>query len=333
MIKKFKIKFQAGLLQQGLQSWQKRKHRKKLMLYHLKPRSDNRNQVARTLDFLAGVLIFWLLVLTTLVAIMPVVPALFASLFLAAVVGVAGRRLHKGRKRRQLQHHRMWAVGQKCRLEIENLKTREELAIFVGSLLTRLPQFEDVRVNPKGKITIYARYRGSPVAVQCLLPASSRDKTKEEEQALNAVLIQQLSIEVAEQGCKNALIVAVGEVPSAIRWLIGRLRENCRVALLTGEKLVELALQARQQAGGEERYEDVRQPEKYGAPGMKEVVLGRKKGLTYLIAVFVLGTFYLISKPAGLLGNVYLIFMTVNFMLALMCFASGWKRKGIFELE
>lgn len=333
MFEKPKIKFQTGFLHRGLQSWQKRKHRKKLMLYHLKPRPDNRNQVAQTLDFLAGILVFWLLVLTALVAIMPVIPALFTSLPLAFVAGAAGGRLHKGRNWRHLQHHWMWAAGQKCRLEIENLKTREELTLFVGSILSRLPQFEDVHVNPKGKITICARYRGLPVAVQCLTPAASGDKTKEEEQALNTALIQQLSIEVSEQGHENALIVAVGEVPSAIRWLIGRLRKNCRVALLTEEKLVELALQARQQSVGEEKYEDIRQSEKYRAPGMQEVVLGRKKGLTYLITVFVLGSFYLISRPVGVPGNVYAAFMMVNLILALMCFASGRRRKGTFELE
>jgi len=67
-------------LKEGLRYWQNRSNARKSRLYHIKPRQDSRNPVARTLDFLAGVLFYWLFILSVLLIVLPARTALCFSL-------------------------------------------------------------------------------------------------------------------------------------------------------------------------------------------------------------------------------------------------------------
>jgi len=302
-------------------------------LYHIKPRQDSRNRVARTLDFLAGVLLFWVFALAVLLIALPAHMAFCCSLLAASLMCLAGVRLQKWRKLKRQLHNRMWLAGEKLRIEIDNLKTRDDLIMFVGLLLDRSNQFEDVRVTPKDPVPILSIYRGSKVGIQCLppsLPGAAADT------GYCSEIIQQLGEDLEKGQYEKAFIVAIGEIHPRVRWLIKILGRNLQVALLSKEKLVELAVRAEQLSGGEEVFESgVKQERvvKETEPGIKEVVLAPKKGLRYLAAFFMLAVFYLFVHLTGLAAWVCLAFIIINGILALACFIANREKRGAFRLE
>lgn len=302
-------------------------------LYHIKPRQDSRNPVARTLDFLAGVLLFWLFALIVLLIALPAHTALCCSLLAASVLCLAGIRFQKWRKNKRRLHNRMWLAGDKFRSEINNLKTRNDLIMFVGLLLDRSDKFEDVRVALNDPVPILSAYRGSKVAIQCLppsLPGAEADPNYCTE------IIQQLGEELEKGQYQKAFIAAVGEIHPRVRWLIKILSRNYQVALLPKEKLVELAVRAEQLPGGEEVYKKGAGQEislKGPEPGFKEVVLAQKKGLRYLITFFMLAVFYLFAHLTGLVAGVCLAFIIINGVLAFACFIANREKRDAFRLE
>ncbi len=319
-------------LKEGLRYWQNRSNARKSRLYHIKPRQDSRNPVARTLDFLAGVLFYWLFILSVLLIVLPARTALCFSLLAALVMCLAGVRFQRWRKTKQRLHNRMWLAGEKFRSEIDSLKTREDLIVFVGLLLDRSDKFKDVRVALNDPVPILAAYRGSRVGIQCLPPALPGDAA---DPGYCAEIIQQFGEELEKGQYQKAFIAAAGEIHPRVRWLIKMLGGNYQVALLTKEKLVELAVRAGQLSGGEEFFEKgagrksvLREPQ----PGFKEVVLARKKGLGYLLTFFMLAIFYFFAHLTGLAAGICLSFIVVNGVLALACLIANHE-KGAFRLE
>ncbi|MFA5384277.1 MAG: hypothetical protein WC364_06365 [Eubacteriales bacterium] len=302
-------------------------------LYHIKPRQDSRNPVARTLDSLAGALLFWLFVLTVLLIVLPVYTALCCSLLAALIMCLAGVRFQKWRINKRRLHNRMWLAGEKFRSEIDSLKTRDDLIIFVGLLLERSNQFRDVRVTPKDPAPILSTYRGSKVGIQCLPPALPGDAA---DPGYCAEIIQQLGEDLEKGHYEKAFIAAAGEIHPHVRWLIKMLGGNYQVALLSKEKLVELAVRAERLSGGEEVPESgVKQKSvlKGTESGIKEIVLARKKGPRYLAAFFMLAVFYLLAHLTCFAAGICLSFIIINGVLALACLIANHEKRGAFRLE
>ena len=305
-------------------------------LYHIKPRQDSRNPVARTLDFFVGILLFWLFVLSILLIFLPVYTALCCSLPAASAMCLAGVRYQKWRKSKRRLHNRMWLTGEKYRSEIDSLKTRHDLIVFVGLLLERSGQFEDVRVAPKDSVPILSVYRGARVGIQCLppsLPGVAADP------GYCAEIIQQLGEDLEKGRYEKAFIAAVGELHPRVRWLIKMLGGNYPVALLPKEKLVELAVRAERLSAGEEVPESGVKGKKQESvlngqePGIKEIVLARKKSSRYLAAFFMLAAFYLIAHLTGFAAGICLVFIIINGVLAVACLIVNRERRGAFRLE
>lgn len=302
-------------------------------LYHIKPRQDSRNPVARTLDFLAGVLLFWVFALTVLLIALPAYTALCCSLLAASIMCLAGVRLQKWRKLKRQLHNRMWLAGEKLRSEIDSLKTRDDLIVFVGLLLDRSDQFEDVRVALKDPVPILSKYKGSKVGIQCLPPAvpgAAADPGYCDE------IIRQLGEDLEKGHYKKAFIAAVGEIHPRVRWMIKMLSGNYQVALLPKEKLVELAVRSEQLSGGEEVFKSgvkqegvLKEPE----PGFKEVVLAQKKGPRYLVTFIMIAVFYLFAHLTGPAAIVCIAFIIINGILALACLITNREKRGAFRLE
>lgn len=307
------------------------RRRRQRPVFHFRPKEDPRNKTARTLDLLVLVVIFWLGTLVLLAQFWAPGPALPVSLAAAAAAGTAAGRFRKKREQLRRQRYRLWLAGQRCREEIKKLKTREELTIFVSLLLAGLPQFTELQVNQKGKgktpaidraVALRARYKGVPVAVQCLSPAAPGQEEVE--------LLQAFGRTLERQGLRSALIVAPGALSPRARREIAGLRKKYHVVTLTEEKLVELALQAgRQPEAGESREEAGGERAESG----HKLIFAQKKGLNYLLAAGFLWLVYATSSPAGLLGGVYLGLIAVNIALALACSIVNRPDGDDFDLE
>lgn len=305
------------------------KRRRRRLIYRFKPKEDGRNKTAQTLDLVVVVFIFWLVTLVLLTQFFKISLALSVSLFLAAAGGAAANYFQKRQKQLRRQHYRLWLTGQRYRAEIKKIKTREELAVYVALLLAQLPHFTDLQVSPKGAqkgplpdeaVALSARYKGVPVAVQCIPPvASGREETK---------LWRGFQQALEEQGFVSVLIVAPGGLAPEARRIITRLKNQYRVVVLNEEKLVELALHARQQPEAEDIQE--------GTAGQKEIeerklVFARRKGLNYLLTAGVLYFIYFLSRPAGLTSVLYLVLIAINVALAFMCYVFNSKEEDDLE--
>lgn len=282
------------------------------------------------------VFVFWLIAVAFLTQFLTTGVALSVSLLLAAGAGWVARSLQKRQKQLRRQRYRLWLAGQKCREEIKNLKTREELTVFVSLLLARLPQFTDLRVNQKKgeknlqideNIALSAKYKDVPIAMQCLPPAASGQE--------EVKLLRNFQKALAEEALARALIVVPGKLHPEARRVIAGLRKNYRVVTLNEERLVELAFQAGRGAEEGNLREGARE-DATGEKGEKKVspdqlLLAPQKGLNYLLAAGVLWFISYLSSPAGLLNSLYLALIAGNVALALACFLLN--NADAYELE
>lgn len=317
----------ARLFHRRLLRLQRKRQR---LVFRFRPKEDPRNNAARTLDLLVMVAVFWLSALVFLAQFWPPGLVLPVSLAAAAAGGIAAGRFQKKREQLRRQRYHLWLAGQKCREEIKKLTTREEVAIFTALLLAGLPQFTELRVNQRGRgkvpsitraAALCARYKGVPVAVQCLSPASpEQEKVK---------LLEAFGQFLEQQEMRSALIVAPGTLSPGARQVIAGLRKKYRVVTLNEEKLVELALQAGRQPEPETGWEGA--GGKGTAAGFKQI-LGQKKGSSYLLAAGVLWLIQVISSPGGFWGGVYLALIAVNLALALICYVVN-RPDDDFDLE
>lgn len=306
------------------------RRRRQRLAFHFRPREDPRNNTARALDLLVLAAVFWLGTLVFLAQFWPPGLALPVALAVAAAGGIAAGRFQKKREQQRRQRSRLWLAGQRCREEIKKLTTREEVVIFTSLLLARLPQFTELRVNQRGKgktpsiaraAALCARYKGVPVAVQCLSPVSPEQE--------EVKLLEAFGQFLARQDMRSALIVAPGTLSPGARRVIAGLRKKYRVVTLNEEKLVELALQAGQQPEPETGREGA--GGKGSAAGFKQI-LAQKKGIGYLLAAGVLWLIHSLSSPTGFRGGVYLVLIAFNLLLALICYAVN-RPDDDFDLE
>lgn len=326
------LKLPRRALHLAYQSWQKRRYRGELLRYHIKPKEDGRNLIARWLDFYGILLVMWVVSLFFFATLWSQKVALAASLALSAGTGLLAARLQRKRHQREMHYCKLRALGEQYKQRIKQFNTGEELASFLLPILQNLPQFEQVR--PKGKkkkktadqptAVIQAVYRGLPVIVK-FLPAG--------QSPVGVTPVHNLVEMMEKQGYRHAMMVTPGEfAPETIR-LVASLRKRYRIALVAERELLFLVAQAQQEKQPYDQSISVKTAPLQSLHTVKRLALDPRKGRSYLTAgaLLIVSHFFLgVNHPAA---KLYLALAAVNLILAILCLILKRREETPLELN
>ncbi len=297
----------------------------KYLRYYVKPVRDDRNGLARSIDFYGPLL---LVMFATLMAVLAYAGVCAKALVLAAPIlaleACFAFWLRKLLRQNAAAHHRAWEAGRICRERIINIGGVEKLTDIVVKILERLDGFSNVQAvnnipekNAAGEAgAARALYRGVPVAVGCLLP-------KEGEGAVSAGRVLEFKEEIKRMGMGEGILVAAG-VFSGEAGRAAREGGN-RVFLVDLHRLVDLARQT-----GHEIFPP--------APGGRDPVsaggkqrnrrffwnaLSREKARGYFFCAVLLLSIQHLSGAEMVLKQGYQTFGLINLTLSLYCILSN----------
>ncbi|OAT85513.1 restriction endonuclease [Desulfotomaculum copahuensis] len=315
------VQFPGRLLKLALASWQKRRRAGELKRYYVKPRADQRNIMARRLDFYGTLLLLWLILLVFLAAIRPLPTALAAASAISLFAGWLAGKMQKKRLLLERHYQQVWTAASRFREKLKQAGSREELAALVFPLLKTLPRFEEVTDKKKGAASPFsrARYLGIPVSVH-YLPAG--------ETPAGSAAVQSLLATLPAGKTNNAIFAAAGEfTPDAVR-LVNSVKSRFNIALLDERQLVALAGRARQLEGRAKAETQVATPDgtEYTGQafaGWKQVFFRPRKSRGYLFTGALLLAAYAWLARFTPYAGLYLAFGLVNLVLAVACLAVG----------
>ncbi|MQL51022.1 hypothetical protein GFC01_01805 [Desulfofundulus thermobenzoicus] len=308
------LKLSRQTLGRARRNWEKRRRRRELLRFHIKPPGDERNPIARWLDFYGTLMIFWLVCLVFLASLWPPPEALTVSLAISAGLGLLGRKAYRERLKREKLYRQLRETGERYREELQKPQTGAELAALLLPVFKKLPGFElkQKRQEKKGagggpEAVVLAVYHGKPVMI-LFIPAGRSPAGKD--------VITAMAQTMDERGFDHALLITPGEfTPEAVHLAAALKKKGRRLALIPGRELIYLAAQAQRgkpPGTGEQRHITLRQP----LQRLKMVSLDRRKVRPYLAA----GSFLLIARFfLGVnhpLAGLYLVLGAANLVLA-----------------
>lgn len=339
-MRKILFDFRGRVRNLDFSSWKRRLESKRFLRYYISsPKDDKRNPVAKWLDFYGGLLMVWLLALLFLLSILPSTTlALGSSIILLAIEIRAARSLREKKISHMKYHRSQYLAGKRCLKDIEALTTRLELSSFLAVLLSERPNFKDVSLNKEEKsnglndrVAITACYRDKPIAIQCCPKSSGPISTDQVNMFINAM---------EEHGFRRGILATSGEFSPEARQMIAVLRDRYRIHLIEGLQLVEMARQARHKIYPTDIMEnDLKEtPDIKTKPNRREVLkhsaVGTKRqGSRYLVSAAFLLSLYMLFPSTTYINVIYLFFIGINIILALLCFISGKSHKLLEPIE
>lgn len=309
-----------------INTWREIRNKGKYLRYYLKPVRDDRNSLARNIDFyspLAAVL------LVTLAAaagysggaaktLLLAVPVMALEVYLAF-------RLRSVFRNSAAVHNRLWNAGRLCRERIRDLVSTEKLENLVVEILEKLDGFSDVhavreavkedRPGDSG-IAVRALFRGAPLAVGCIMP-------DDEAGSIPAEKVLEFKNELKRLDIKGGVMVAAGSYSGEARR--AALEGRDKVILVDLFRLVELARQTGHSIfpgtdletgeGGGNR--------PAGRQRLFRNALSREKAKGYFLSSGMLLAMHYLTGPAEALSAGYLAFGLVNMALSMYCLLSN----------
>ncbi|MFZ5632761.1 MAG: restriction endonuclease [Bacillota bacterium] len=314
------------LFRLDMEKWREMRRKGRYLRYYIKPVRDDRNKLARNIDFY-GVLLVAMLVTLALAESYSGshARALVVSVTLMAAEVYIAFKLRKFFLANAGVHNRLWAAGRQCLERIKNIGDAEDLEKLFVEILGKIDGFTDVyTVNAAAgekdlqdtKIAIRALYRGVPLAVRCLA-------TEPGDSAVAADKVTQFRDEIRNLDIRGGVLVAAGTFsPEARR---AALEEKIRITLVDAYRLVELARQTGHRifpavtgdtdSGRENRALMYRR--------MLRIALGREKARGYLFAAGTMLAMYSLTLAADVFSPGYLVFGIINIGLSLYCLLSN----------
>lgn len=308
-----------------IERWRAMRRKGRYLRYYLRPLRDDRNILARTVDFygplLAAVLVTWAIAAgysgnssRTFVIAAP----------LTAVEIYAAFRLRRTLRQNAALHDRMWRDGRQCRERIKNIGGLEKLEELVVEILEKAEGFSDVHAirelaeNPNATgegISVRALYLGVPVAVGCLAGDVG-------DEPVSAEKVLKFKEETSSLGHRAGILVAAGLYSGEARRAAREGRK--RITLVDLYKLVELARETGHgiftAAPGDRAPAAASRAVMFHK--LVRIALSREKAGSYFISAGVmLGVFYL-TGVAGVYTVGYMAFAGVNLALSIYCLLS-----------
>lgn len=311
-----------------IEKWREMRKKGRYFRYCFKPAGDDRNALARSIDFY-GPLAAVLLVTGALAAGCGGVrfSTLAAALPVMALEVFTAFRLRKWFQFNASLHYRLWTASRQCQENIKKLGSVRKLEKLMVEILEKIDGFTEVKPSggtgkkekhPGGGIAVRALLHGEPVAVGCLLPDSDKGLISSES-------VLKFREEMTGSGVRAGILAAAGFFTGEARRAALEDRKNRRIALLDLYRLVELAretghrvfpsLPGEQPAGGEKSAGDYRE--------LFRKALSREKSKSYLFAAGIILAMCCMTMSTGGISPGYVIFGAVNLALSLYCLLSN----------
>lgn len=309
-----------------IERWREMRIKGRYLRYYLRPLRDDRNTLARAVDFYGPLLV---LILITWAAAAVYSDNSYRT-FVIAVPLTAAEVLAAFRLRRKLRenaavHDSMWRAGRQCQERIKNIGGIEQLEKLVAEILEKVEGFSDVHTikdsaeSPNiqgGGISVRALYLGVPVAVGCLAGDGV-------EEPVAAERVLKFKEETISLGHRAGILVAAGVFSGEARRAAREGRK--RIALVDLFKLVELARETGHDifpaAPGD------RAPAAAGRAVMLHklvrIALSREKARSYFFSAGVMLGMYYLAGASGTNTAVYMAFAAVNMALSIYCLLSN----------
>lgn len=324
------------LFRLDISAWRENRRSGKLLRYYMKPADDNRNRLARWIDFYGTLLLTIIVTFLIMYSAFdePRLAALFSIPLIAGEILLAFR-IKVRRKNDRLLHKKIWQAGASALNKIQGIDSREEFSELVGEVLGKLEYFSDVHTvqnqSPENNnIPLRAVCNGVPVAVGCEIARNEKNEIEAEQVALYVQGMEKI-------GLNSGILVAGGTFSEEARQVALRASKKYTIRLIDAIKLVELARQAGHEIFPAEGI-SYGQSEKHTTRHMRRKLLasavsGRKRGKGYLTASGVMFAMYLLFKAINPYSAMYLAFAGLNLALALYCMWTAREKELLAPLE
>ncbi len=311
-----------------VENWREMRRRGRYLRYYLKPLQDDRNSLARNIDFygpLAAVLMVTWAAAASWTGSRP--GLLAVALPLTALEVFLAFRLRRVFRDNAAVHDRLWRAGRQCQERIKKIGSVRKLEKLVVEILEKIDGFTDAHIvggtarNEKISFTgigVRALYQGEPVAVGCLLPDAGGSPVPAEK-------VLKFRQEMQNLDFRRGILVAAGTFSGEARRVALEKGRERRIALVDLYRLVELARLTGHQvfpaaAGdpgtGSDAGADVRRR-------LLRNALSRDKARGYLYAAVIMLVMCWLTRGADLYGPGYIAFGALNLALSLYCRVSN----------
>lgn len=309
-----------------INSWREMRRKGRYLRYYVRPVKDDRNSLARNVDFYGPLLVALLATLaaSALYAGSPL-KALGLAAPIMALESLAAFRLRKVFRDKAAVHDIIWRAGMICQDRIKKIKDIKKLEELVVEILEKTECYTDVHAvkesaaeGDAGKegIALRAACRGVPLAVGCMLPGG-------DESAVEAERVVRFREEMRRLDIRRGVIVASGAFSVEARR--AATEGKSKITLVDIYGLVDLARQA-----GHGIFPAVPGEAPAGA-GSSHVrrrklfrfALAREKTRGYLFSAGVLLALYCLNGATPVLSPLYLGMGLVNLGLSAYCVLSN----------
>lgn len=310
-----------------IDKWREMRKRGRYLRYCIKPVRDERNSLARNIDFygpLAAVLLVTGAVAAGYGGVRP--GSLAAALPLMALEIFIAFRLRKWFRANARLHYRLWTAGRQCQENIKKMGSARRLEKLMVEILEKIDGFSELKPaggkgrkeKPEGGIAVRALLQGEPVAVACLLPDSDNSLVSPE-------CVLKFREEMINNGFRKGIIAAAGFFSGEARRAALEDRKNSRIVLLDLYRLVDLARETGHRVfpalPGDQPGEAAKNTGAYR--GLFRKALSRDKANGYLYAAGTILAMYCTAGDAGGMIPFYAVFGAVNLGLSLYCILSN----------
>ena len=309
-----------------IERWRDKRRMGRYLQYYLKPIRDERNSLAKNIDFYGPLtvvlLISFVLILTysgnPVRAIVMFLPVMVFEVFTAFSI-------RKFFIQNATVHKKLWNAGERCRENIKKIKSLPKLERLVVEILEKIEGFTDVHIilssenkekRSGGSTVIRALLHGAPVAVGCLLAAPDHSNILGEQ-------VIRFRSELTSLNLKAGVLVTTGFYSSEARRAAVEGKKKSRVVLLDLFWLVELARETGHKVfptlAQEQNKIHKRSTERL--PELARKIFAKEKARGYLLASGIMLAMYFLVGQSFKIG--YALFGLFNLILAIYCLISN----------
>lgn len=317
--------------------WHERRRKGKLMRYFIKPAEDNRNKLARWLDFY-GVLI--ILMFMTFVVLFNATnhwgKTFLYALPLCGLEAIVAWRIKIKKGMVQSLHKAIWSAGKQALAKIQKIENQHEFETLVFDILHNLSYCQDAHFvqNPgligevKKPGMMRVQCNQVSLVVHCHIPGDTGLTGSEQ---LKILLSQ-----IETSGLQGGLLVSSGDFSEETKTLALENGKQFSLRLINAAKLVELAREAKHAIFPLDTSEEkpgMPQGETWQQKNRARELLGKQKKKSYYLLVSIVLVGMLVFPLPVFLKIVYLVFAVINLMLYLYCLKITGKKAFLEPLE
>lgn len=307
MIKRF--------LSLGFGSWEKRRQRGTYLRYYIENPEDDRNILARWLDFLSILLVTWLLGFILLSGITKTLQALLFSAALLAI-GLAITDIVKRKQLRQKLLHTRLELNKQSYLEkMERMKEREFFSFATGLLEKYGIQFtkENISIDLKEKIW-EGTFKEKPVWIKLFA----------DDNKVTPAAMKKLINNLTAHDFTAGIVIIKGKVSPEVQHIIELERNKMYVEVLDRNRLAQMAaslenITLSRSLADEFSQLKKRQEQEKRKLLLREIIGSRQKTISFILSgVLLLVLSFFWQNTA--LSLVYAFFGMANISLAVISF-------------